>query len=288
LGRVLAVLALVAAGLTAGDASARTIRRSCRDGADAHPVAQGSRSLVACDVSAPCDGVCAFEMPVCGPESCETETLAVPAGSIRRERLAVSPGAAPVMLVLRCRPTARATGCVSVTTTSYTTTTGGPTTTGVPQPPGMTTTTRVRLGRASTTSSTTIATTSSTVTTTTIVIPSRIPCSSDNDCDGLATACAVGFCADTGFCAQLCVCLTPDLAPTCAETAAKGCLAAGECFGAADTNSACRVCYLNVCRRTLLADCFPELTGQSPSFTIDFGVGGDGGFTFGGSFGSMP
>jgi hypothetical protein len=75
------------------------------------------------------------------------------------------------------------------------------------------------------------------------------------------------------------------------------CLTAGECFGTAasgagspppaDTDPACRVCYLNVCRRKLLADCFPALPGQSSPFTVDFGVDGDGGLTVGGSFGSI-
>jgi hypothetical protein len=256
--RVLVALAVVAAGLTVGDASARTIRRSCRDGTSTHRAERSGRVLVACDVGARCDGACTFEVPVCGPASCQAETYTVAAGSTRRERLAVSPGAAPATLALRCRPPARSTGCIGVTTTTVTTTTAGPSTTGAPRPPGPTTTTRVRLVGPSTTSSTTTASTSSTLTTTTttIVIPSRIPCLGDADCEGLATACAVSFCADDGFCAQVCVCLTTDHRPTCSLDAARPCLTAGECGGAADPDPTCRVCHLNLCATVLVPECF--------------------------------
>ena len=284
--RVIAILTVVAAALTVGEASARTIRRACRDGTIAPRAERSGQPVVACDVGARCDGACAFELPVCGPESCRAETFSVPAGSTRRERLAVSPGAAPATLVLRCRRTTRLTGCIGVTTT---TTTAGPTTSGAPSLPGPTTTTRLHLSRASTTSSTTITSPSSTIptTTTTIVIPSRIPCLSDADCDGLATACAFGFCADDDFCAQACICLATDLRPTCSLDAARPCLTPSDCLSADDPNPTCRVCYLNLCRTVLAPGCFPILPGQSSSsmtesgVTIDFGVGGGG-------VGSMP
>jgi hypothetical protein len=49
------------------------------------------------------------------------------------------------------------------------------------------------------------------------------------------------------------------------------------------------VCYLNVCRTTLLSDCFPPFPGESSTtFTIDFGVGSGGGVVVGGAFGTTP
>ncbi len=278
---VLVVVTVVAAALTVGDASARTIRRSCRDGAIAERSGQG---LVACDVGATCDDACAFELPVCGSESCQSETLTVPAGRTRRERLAVSAGAAPSTLVLRCRPAFRRAGCIVVTTTTVATTTSS---TGFPGGPSGPTTTTVRLVGPSTTSSTTVASTSSTIpiptTTTLLVIPSRIQCGGDVDCDGLATACAVGFCADDGFCAQACFCLTTNRGPTCSLDVARPCLTPNDCRDADQPNGACRVCYLNRCTIALALECFPVLPAQPPGFTIDFGVG-----TLGGVQTSMP
>jgi hypothetical protein len=112
------------------------------------------------------------------------------------------------------------------------------------------------------------------------VIPTGIPCFGDADCDGLASACAIGFCGGDGFCAQACVCLTPELTPTCSVVRAKRCLTAGECVGVEDRNPACRVCYLNVCNVVLESDCLPDLPGQPP-FTGDVGVTVDFGLGFG-------
>jgi len=286
--RALAVLAVVAAVLTAGDASTRTIRRSCRDGTIAQRTDLSGR-LVACDVGARCDGACAFAVPACGPDSCQTETFTVAAGTTRRERLAVSPGAAPATLVLRCRQTRACIGVGSPTIT--TTTTAESSTTGAPHPSGPTTTTRLRLVRASTTSSSTVVSTSSTIpaTTTTLVIPTRIPCRFQTDCDGLSTACSVGFCTGNGFCAQACVCLTPDLAPTCSLVDAATCLTPGECRDGTEPDPNCRVCFLNLCATVLVPQCFPVPPGEPSPFTpdfsvtVDFGLGSTGGGVFGSS-----
>ncbi|HXJ34093.1 MAG TPA: hypothetical protein VMS22_08625 [Candidatus Eisenbacteria bacterium] len=277
--RCVLLFTVVAAAMTVGDVSARTIRRSCRDGATADRAERSGQGLVACDVGATCDDACTFELPVCGPESCQTEAFTVPAGRTRRERLVVSPGAAPATLVLRCRPALRRASCIVVTTTTVTTTTS---TTGFPGgPSGPITTTSVRLVGPSTTSSTTVASTSSTIpiptTTTLLVIPSRIPCGGDVDCDGLATACAVGFCADDGFCAQACFCLTTNRGPTCSPDVARPCLTPNDCLDADQPDRACRVCYLNRCTIALAPECFPVLPAQSPGFTIGFGVGTVGG-----------
>jgi hypothetical protein len=281
--RVLVVMTVVAAALIVGDASARTIRRSCRDGTSA-PRAEGSgQPLVTCDVGATCDGACAFELPLCGPESCQVETFNVPAGRTRRERLVVSPGAVPSTLVLRCRPATRRAACIVVTTTTVTTTSGSSTTGGPGGPSGPTTTTRVRLVNPSTTSSTTSSTFP--IPTTTIpVIPSQIPCLGDRNCDGLATACAVGFCANDGFCAQACFCLTTNRGPTCSLDAARPCLTPDDCLDADGPDPTCHVCYLNRCTIALAPECFPVLPVQSPAFTTNPGAG----FTVGGVQMSTP
>ena len=268
--RLRVVLTVVVAALTVADASARTIRRSCRDGTSVRRAERSGQVVVACDVDTRCDGACAFEVPVCGPDSCQTETFTVPAGGIRRERLSTSPGAAPARLVLRCRPTA---GCGGSSTT-----TGGPGTAGGPRPFQATTSTSIRPVRPSTTSSSTTTITSSTITSTTLIIRSRIPCFGDVDCNGLATACAVGFCDEDGFCAQECICRTPDFGPTCFLELARPCLVAGECVGPDDPDPTCRVCYLNLCRNVLVPACVSRLpadtrsSGSDVGVTVDFGL----------------
>jgi hypothetical protein len=236
-GRVLVLLAFVATAVTAEDASARTLRRSCRDGLAAERTDRSGLLGVSCDVDGQCDGLCSFEVPVCGTSPCQAVTLTVPVGSTRRERIAVEPGAAPAKLVLRCRPTPPSVPCATTTTT-----------TSPAHEPGPTTTTRPRLVRPDTTSSTTVTvSTSSTVpTSTSTTAPAfLIPCRRDADCDGLATACAVGFCGIDETCVQVCTCLTPELDRTCSPAAAMPCLTPADCPGPDD--AACRVCYLNLC-----------------------------------------
>lgn len=244
--RVFVVLALAAVPITAGDASARTIRRSCRDGARTPRANPG----VSCDVGAQCDGICSFSVPVCGASTCQDETLTVPVGSTRRERIAVEAGAAPAMLVLRCRA-GRTAECVTITVT--TTTAVSTTTRFAHRPERTTTTTRGLVNPSSSTSSTTTSTSvfmpSSTSTS---IVP--IPCGTDADCDGLATACTVGVCTIDSLCAQICVCVTPDLDRTCALEEATPCLVPDDCPGLGD--AACRVCYLNLCVTAPAPACF--------------------------------
>ncbi len=256
--RLLVVVALVAAPIVASDASARTMRRSCRDGV----LAQRSSPDVSCDVDGRCDGVCSFSVPVCDASTCRNETVTVPAHATRRERVAVETGAAPRMVVLRCRAP-RTAECITITvttttgmtsTTGVTTTTGATTTTRFPHPPAPTTSTTRGLVNAS-------SSTSSTTTSTSIFVPSStstsivpIPCGTDADCDGLATACAVGVCRMDGLCAQTCVCVTPDLDRTCALEEATPCLTPDDCPGLG--GGVCRVCYLNLCVTAPAPACF--------------------------------
>jgi hypothetical protein len=243
-GRVLVLLAFVAAAVTAEDASARTLRRSCRDGLVAQGTDHSGLLAMPCDIDGQCDGVCSFELPVCGTSPCQAATFTVPVGSTRRERIALEPGAVPTKLVLRCRATPRSVPCTTVTTT-----------TGPAHQPGLTTTTRLRLVGPETTSSTSTTTSaSSTIPTSTTAPTSQIPCQRDADCDGLATACAVGFCGIDETCMQTCVCLTPELDRTCSLAATQPCLTPADCPAAAD--AACRVCYLNLCVTAPAPACF--------------------------------
>ena len=241
-GRLLVVLTLAAAGITAEDASARRVRQSCRDGVIAHRADRSGRATVSCDVDGRCDGVCSFEIPVCTASTCTSGTFTVPVRTTRREDIVVEPGAAPTKFVLRCRPTPRVVRCVTVTTT-----TSGPTTTGPAHLPGLTTTTRTGpVGPTSTSSTTTTTGASFTIgssTTTSSTLP--IPCLRDADCDGLATACAVSSCGANGICVQTCVCVTPELDRTCSLDDAATCLTPDDCPGR--DIIACRVCYLNRC-----------------------------------------
>jgi hypothetical protein len=244
------MLAFVAAAVTAQDASARTLRRSCRDGLVAQRTDLSGLLAMSCDIDGQCDGICSFELPVCGTSPCQAGTFTVPVGRTRRERIAVEPGAAPTTLVLRCRATPRSVSCATVTTT-----TGEPTTTSPAHQLGPTTTTRVGLVRSDTTSSTTTTiSTSSTILTSTTAPTVLIPCQRDADCDGLATACAVSFCGVDETCVQTCVCLTPELDRTCSLAAAQQCLTPADCFGPDD--AACLVCYLNLCVTDPAPACF--------------------------------
>jgi hypothetical protein len=243
--RMFVVLALASVPITAGDASARTIRRSCRDGVSTHR----ANPDVSCDVGGQCDGICSFSVPVCGASTCQDETLAVPVGSTRRERIAVEPGAGPTTLVLRCRPTGRDAECVTVTTT-----TGGPTTTRFGHLPERTTTTSLGLVNGSSSTSSTTTSTSSSMPRSTSTSIMSFPCQTDADCDGLATACAVGVCRPDARCAQTCVCVTPDLDLTCSLDAATLCLTPDDCPELRD--GACRVCYLNLCVTAPAPACF--------------------------------
>jgi hypothetical protein len=249
-GRVLVMLAFVAAAVTAEDASARTLRRSCRDGLIAQRTDHSGLLAMPCDIDGQCDGVCSFDLPVCGTSGCQAETFSVPVGSTRREQIAVEPGAAPTKLVLRCRATPRSVPCATVTTT-----TGGPTTTGPAHQPGLTTTTRLRrVGPETTSSTTTTTSASSTIPTSTTAPTLLIPCQRDADCDGLATACAVGFCGIDETCVQTCVCLTPELDRTCSLAATQPCLTPADCPRPGDAS--CVVCYLNLCVTEPAPACF--------------------------------
>jgi len=249
-GRVLVMLAFVTASVAAEDASARTLRRSCRDGLIAQRTDRSGLLAMSCDIDGQCDGVCSFELPVCETSPCQTGTFTVPVGRTRRESIAVEPGAAPTKLVLRCRATPRSVPCATVTTT-----TGGPTTTRPAHHPGLTTTTRVGRVQPETTSSTTTTTsTSFTIPTSTTTIEFLIPCQRDADCDGLATACAVSFCGVDETCVQTCVCLTAELDRTCSLIAAMPCLTPADCRGPDD--AVCSVCYLNRCVTDPAPACF--------------------------------
>jgi hypothetical protein len=253
-GRVLVLLAFVAAAVAAENASARTLRRACRDGLIAQRTDHAGLLAMSCDVDGQCDGVCSFELPVCGTSACQAGTFPVPVGSTRRERIAVEPGAAPTKVVLRCRPTPRSIPCATVTTT-----TDGPTTTSPAHQRGPTTTTRVRLIHPETTSSTTTTTsTSFTILTSTTARTLPVPCQRDADCDGLATACAVSFCGISETCVQTCVCVTPELDRTCSLVDATPCLTPADCAGPDD--AACVVCYLNLCVTDPAPACFSSPT----------------------------
>jgi hypothetical protein len=91
-GRVVVLLVSVVA-MAAGDASARTIRRLCRDGVIGIRTDRSGNVTTACDVDHQCDGICSFELPVCDATTCETQTFAVPVRSRRPERMALTPGA---------------------------------------------------------------------------------------------------------------------------------------------------------------------------------------------------
>jgi hypothetical protein len=252
-GRVVMTLLLVAEAIASGDASAATIRRTCRDGVIAD---RSGRVTTSCDVDRQCDGRCSFELPVCDGTSCQTRTFSVPIRGARTERMAVSLGAAPARVLLRCRPTPRSVRCVPPVTTT-TTTVGGPTTTMGSGLPGPTTSTSLRLvGRASTSSTSTTTSTSGTgpssSSTTTSLVP--IPCEGDVDCDGLSSACAQGFCARDQLCAQSCFCVTPDRERTCALDEAVPCLTPNDC--PRFVGDGCRLCYLNRCVIAPAPACF--------------------------------
>ena len=245
-GGVVVVVLVVAAAIAADGASARTIRRLCRDGVIADRTS--GRVTTSCDVDHQCDGTCSFELPVCDATSCQTQTFTVPARSTRPERMALTPGGAPAKLMLRCRPTPRSLRCIPPATTS-TTIIGGPTTTiagggGGGQIPLQTTTT-LGLVRGTTTSTSTTFGTSSTFpssTTTTSLVP--VPCQNDFDCDGFSSSCAVGFCGLRHICEQACVCLRRDGDRTCVPEVAALCLTPADC---PRTRDQCRLCYLNLC-----------------------------------------
>jgi hypothetical protein len=243
-------LALAAAAIMAEDASARTIRRSCRDGLFAHRADRSGRPGMSCDVDGLCDGVCSFELPAYGTSPCEAGTLTVPVGKTRRERIDVEAGAAPTNLVLRCRPTPRLAHCLTVTTT----TTAGPSTTHPVRPARPTTTTGVRLVGPGSTSSTTTISSSSIIPTSSTTSTSLIPCRTDANCDGLETACSVSFCSSGGTCVQTCVCLTTELDRTCSLDAAAPCLTPADCGDSDD--GTCLVCYLNRCVTEPARACF--------------------------------
>ena len=254
-GRVV-VLVVVAAAIAANDASARTIRRVCRDGVIA---GRTGRVTTSCDVDHQCDGTCSFELPVCDATTCQTQTFTVPVRSTRPERLALTPGAAPAKLMLRCRPTPRSLRCIAPATTT-TTTVGGPTTTsagggGGGQIPLLTTTT-LGLVRGTTTSTSTTPSTSSTFatsSTTTSLVP--VPCQNDFDCDGFSSTCAVAFCGVRQLCEQACVCRRPDGERTCEVAEAALCLTPADCPGPIGRD-VCRVCYLNRCVTEPAPACF--------------------------------
>ena len=257
-GGVVVVL-VVAAAIAADDASARTIRRLCRDGVIADRTS--GRVTTSCDVDHQCDGTCSFELPVCDATACQTQTFTVPARSTRPERMALTPGAAPAKLMLRCRPTPRSLRCIPPATTSTTTTLiGGPTTTiaggggGGQIPLSTTTTLGLVRGTTSSTSSTTSTSSvfASSTTTSTSLVP--VPCQNDFDCDGFSSACAIGFCGRRQLCEQLCVCVGPDHERTCAPDEAASCLTPADCPRV--IGEACRACYLNLCVTTPAPGCF--------------------------------
>jgi len=259
-GRVV-VLVVVAAAFAADDASARTIRRLCRDGVIANRTDGSGRVTTSCDVDHQCDGTCSFELPVCDATTCQTQTFTVPAKSTRPERMALAPGAAPAKLMLRCRPTPRSLRCIPPVTTSTVTTSttmiGGPTTTmaGGGQIPLVTTTSLGLVRGTTTSSSTTTKSTSSTFatsTTTTSLMP--VPCQNDFDCDGFSSACATGFCGLRQLCEQTCECVRPDRARTCEPDEAARCLTPADCPRL--IGDACRVCYLNLCVTASAQACF--------------------------------
>jgi len=254
-GVVVALLAL-AATIAADDASARTIRRVCRDGVIANRTDGSGRLTASCDVDHECDGTCSFELPVCDATTCRTQTFTVPARSTRAERMALTAGAAPAKLMLRCRPTPRSLRCIPPATTS-TTTIGGPTTTtpgGGHIPLQTTTTIGLVRGTSTSTSSTTMSTSSTFAsrTTTTSLVP--VPCQNDLDCDGFSSTCTVGFCGFRQLCEQTCVCVRPDNDRTCELVEAALCLTPADCPRA--IGNECRVCYLNRCVTAPAPACF--------------------------------
>jgi hypothetical protein len=247
-GRVMVLLALAAA-IAAEDASARAIRRLCRDGVIANRTDRSGRLTMSCDVDHQCDGICSFELPVCDAATCQTQTFTVPVRSARTERMALTPGAAPAKLVLRCRPTPRSVQCFAPATTSTTTIGGG----GGGHFPRQTTTTQGLVSPTSTTSTTTTSTscTFASSTSTTLV---RVPCQGDFDCDGFSSACAIGFCGFNELCGQTCVCLRPDSEPTCVPEEAAPCLIPADCPRL--IGDGCRLCYLNRCVTAPAPGCF--------------------------------
>ena len=237
---VLVVLALAAAAITTADASARIIRRSCRDAV----MSSRADAMVSCDVDLQCDGVCSFEVPVCDASSCRPETFTVPARTTQRVDVAVEPGAAPAKLVLHCRPAPRFVDCTPIATTTSTTAPAH----------AVTTTTRRRLVLRTTSTSSTSTSTSSTAPTSTSTTIITIPCGRDPDCDGLASTCSVGVCGVDALCVRICVCVTPRLDRTCSIDDATQCLLPDDCPAADD--AACRVCYLNRCVTSPAPSCF--------------------------------
>jgi len=244
---VLVVLAFLATVLAPVEVGARTIRRSCRDGALR---TSGSGQLGAsCDADAQCDGVCSFELPGAAT------TFSVPVGTTRRERIAIEPGAAPTKLVLRCQPAPRSAHCLLIITT----TTSRPSTTSTTSPPGSRGTTTTTMGRVGPASTSTTTTTSTQAVATSTTEPPAIPCRGDADCDGLASPCAVPFCDMAhAVCAQTCVCVTPDADVTCVLDLATPCLTPADC-PFLDV-SACSLCYLNACVTDPAPACFSSFT----------------------------
>lgn len=243
-GRVV-VLLVLAVAIAAGDASARAIRRLCRDGVIANRTDRSGRLTMSCDVDHQCDGICSFELPVCDAATCQTQTFAVPVRSARPERMALTPGAAPVKLVLRCRPTPRSVLCIAPATTSTTTMAGGGG--GGGHLPRQTTTTQGAIVASTTSTTSTITTTSTSCTfastTTTSLVP--VPCQGDFDCDGFSSACAIGFCGFDELCKQTCFCLRPDGERTCVLDEALPCLTPADCPRL--IGDRCHLCYLNRC-----------------------------------------
>jgi hypothetical protein len=256
-GRVM-VLLVLAAAIAADDAAARTIRRLCRDGVIADRTDRSGRLTTSCDVDQQCDGTCSFAIPVCDATTCRTQTFTVPVRTTRPERMALTPGAAPAKLMLRCRPTPRSLRCIAPTTTSTTTIDGSTTTIadgggGGGQIPRQTTTTR-GLIHASTTSTLTTTSTPCTCasTTTTSLVP--VPCQGDFACDGFSSACAIGFCGVRQLCEQTCVCIRPDHERTCDVDEAATCLTPADCPSL--IGNRCHVCYLNLCVAASAQSCF--------------------------------
>ena len=260
-GRVLVMLAFAAATFAAEGASALTIRRSCRDGIVGQRTDQAGRLTTSCDTDRQCDGTCSFTMPLCDAAGCRTETITVPVRSAQLTRKALSTGATPTRLLLRCRPTPRSVGCLPPATTSTTTTTiiGGPTTTRGTNVPGQTTTSTtiglIRHPRITSTTTTTGASTSfpfPSITTTSLI---PIPClGGDRECDGLSTACAMGFCGFDQFCKQAFFCVRPDSEATCVLDEAAICLTPADCPRL--VGDECRLCYLNRCVTAPAPACF--------------------------------
>jgi len=70
------------------------------------------------DADAGAGGFCWLSRPGGDGATCQTPTFTVPVGSARPERVALTPGAAPQTLMLRCRPTPRSLRCITPGTTT--------------------------------------------------------------------------------------------------------------------------------------------------------------------------